>query len=123
MSIFDSSLLSRRRVLKLSAGLAGGLMITGPFTRSLAFADDCDNDTDDHTTPSKEVQDQIQEIIQAEGSASNGVVSIEIDRDDIPDVTLHGVPIKPSFEINGDLNFQKICDSRKIMMNSDLCIK
>ena len=98
-------------------------MVAGPFTRNLVFADDGDNDTDDHTTPPEQVQDQIEEIIQAQGSASNGVFSIEIDRNDIPNVTLHGVPILPSFEINGDLNFQKVGSGGKVMMNSDLCIK
>lgn len=35
------------------------------------------------------------------GTVSNGVLNIEIDRDDISNVTKYGVPVKPSFEING----------------------
>lgn len=53
---------------------------------------------------------------------SDGVFSIDIDRNDIDNVTLHGVPIKPSFEINGTLYFQKL-DDETVMMNSDLALK
>jgi len=38
---------------------------------------------------------------------SNGVFSIEIDRDDITNVTLRGVPILPAFELSGSLNFRR----------------
>ena len=66
--------------------------------------------------------DGIQDIIQAKGMVSNGVLSIEIDRNDIRDVHLRGVPILPSFEINGTLNFQSIGNGQ-VAMNSDLCVK
>jgi hypothetical protein len=65
---------------------------------------------------------EIASIIQAEGTASNGVFSIEIDRDDISNVTLNGVPILPSFEINGDLYFQSM-GGRQVFMNSDIPLK
>ena len=66
--------------------------------------------------------DAIEDIIQAEGMFSDGVFSIEIDRNDINYVTLHGVPIKPSFQINGTLVFQKLGDEA-IIMNSDMALK
>ena len=65
---------------------------------------------------------EIEEIIQAKGTVSNGVLSIEIDRNDIKNVTLRGTPILPSFEINGDLWFQPLGDGR-CAMNSDLCLE
>ncbi len=65
---------------------------------------------------------QIQQIIQAEGMTSNGVFSIEIDRDDIPNVTLRGVPILPANQINGTLNFQCLGGDR-VAMNSDMALK
>ena len=49
---------------------------------------------------------QIEKILQADGSVTNGVLGVGIDRTDIGPVTLRGVPIEPSFEINGDLTFQ-----------------
>ena len=39
---------------------------------------------------------------------SDGVFSIEIDREDIPNVTLQGVPILPSLQINGTLYLQDL---------------
>src|SRR4051794_3713449 len=100
MSNFEAaSPLSRRRALKLGAGFAGGLITASSLSHNLALADD---DSDEKgTLPSKEDQNTLQDIIQAEGMASDGVFSIEIDRDDINDVTLHGVPILPSFQIHG----------------------
>ena len=53
---------------------------------------------------------------------SNGVLTIDIDRDDIKDVTIHATPILPAFEINGDLNFESLGGNR-VAMNSDLCLK
>lgn len=65
---------------------------------------------------------EIESIIDAKGSVSNGVFSIGIDRDDIEHVTLKGVHILPSFEINGDLVFQSL-GGRQVAMNSDMCLK
>jgi hypothetical protein len=53
---------------------------------------------------------------------SDGVFSIEIDREDIDNVTLKGVPILPSFEINGTLYFQFQCNG-SVVTNSDLALK
>jgi hypothetical protein len=64
----------------------------------------------------------VEDVIQAQGMFSDGVFSIEIDRNDIDDVTLHGVPVKPAFQINGTLYFQKL-DDDTVMMNSDLALK
>lgn len=54
------------------------------------------------------VQTQIQQIIQAQGDVKDGVLSIEVDRNDITGETIHSVPILPSFEINGTLYFQML---------------
>jgi hypothetical protein len=89
----------------------------------MAFAhDDDDDDHEHHTLPSREDQDTLQDIIQAEGTASDGVFSIEIDRDDISDVTVHGVPILPSFEVNGATYFQRVSRD-KLMMNGDMALR
>ncbi|AXC11395.1 putative CONSERVED LIPOPROTEIN LPQO [Acidisarcina polymorpha] len=121
MSIFDpTSLVTRRRALLTGAGLTGGLLAAS-LGRRVAFAQDEDGDSDDAAI-AESIQDDIENIIEAEGSVSDGVFAIEIDRDDITSTTLHGVPIKPAFQINGDLNFQPYGD-KQVIMNSDLCLK
>lgn len=122
MSILMSRLITRRRALSLGAGLTGGLIATNSFAAK-ALAEDSDGSSQSgDTTPSEAVQHEIEQIIQAQGQTSDGVFSIEIDREDIPNVTLHGTPIKPSFQINGTLYFQKL-DNDQVMMNSDLVLK
>lgn len=64
---------------------------------------------------------EIQAIIRAQGTVSNGVLNIQIDRDDLPNVTKNGVPVKPAFEINGTLCFQPAPGG--VMMNGDLPFK
>ncbi|HEX4772752.1 MAG TPA: DUF1259 domain-containing protein [Bryobacteraceae bacterium] len=65
---------------------------------------------------------KIEDIIDAQGMFSNGVFSIEIDRDDINNVTLHGVPILPSFQINGTLYFE-LWHNGQAVMNSDMALR
>lgn len=49
----------------------------------------------------------LEKIIGAQGEVSDGVLNIEVDRDDISDVVNSaGVPIKPSFQVNGNVVFQ-----------------
>lgn len=108
----------RRRVLQLGASLAGGLFAAGSLgTRVLLGAD-----TEPDTTPSDEIRRQIEQILNAEGKVSDGVFHVDIDRKDIDNVTLHGVPIKPSFQINGSLFFQTAGTGR-VMMNADLALR
>lgn len=108
----------RRRVLKLGASLAGGLLAAGSLGNPLLRA--ADNDLD--TAPSDHVRHQIEQILNAEGKVSDGAFHIDIDRKDIDNVTLRGVPIKPSFQINGSIFFQTIGGGR-VMMNADLALK
>jgi Domain of Unknown Function (DUF1259) len=64
---------------------------------------------------------EIERIINARGTVSNGVLDIGLARADIPDVTKNGVPVKPGFEINGDLFFQAAPGG--VVMNGDLALK
>ena len=57
--------------------------------------------------------------LQLKGSMSNGVLGYSYDRTDITNVTLRGVPIEPSFEINGDMDFQPL-GGGKAFLNGDL---
>ncbi len=65
---------------------------------------------------------RIQAILQAEGSVADGVLAVGIDRADIGPVTLRGVPIGSSFEINGDLTFQPLRPGHAFF-NGDLPLK
>jgi hypothetical protein len=65
---------------------------------------------------------EIERIIRAQGTFDNGVLNIEIDRDDLPHVMKEGHVIKPAFMINGNLCFQQLHDG-SVMMNGDLAFK
>ncbi|MBV9270325.1 MAG: DUF1259 domain-containing protein [Candidatus Eremiobacteraeota bacterium] len=119
--------LSRREVITLGAALAGGItgsVIAGrgsvasgaPILRT-------SNAAATNTTPPPSVVHNIQQIINAKGTVDNGVLNIEIDRNDINNVRWRGsVPFLPSFEINGTLFFESLGGSY-VMTNSDLALK
>lgn len=112
---------NRRRILTMGGMAVGALL--APKAVTAEASENCDHDDDDQPTPQQaSTASQIEKILDAQGSWSDGVFSIEIDRDDIQDVTLHGVPISPSFQINGTLYFQFQCDGQ-VMMNSDMALK
>jgi hypothetical protein len=50
------------------------------------------------------------------------VLQVPIDRDDIQGVTIGGVPIKPAFQINGDLTFQPLAGGQAFF-NGDIPVK
>ena len=111
---------TRRRALGLGASVAGGFIATAALGKKTAWAE-----TGAASSMLPEVIQEVEAIIQAQGMVSNGVFSIEIDRNDITDVTLHGVPILPAFQINGSLNFQAVngSSSSTTAMNSDMALK
>ena len=109
--------ISRKHALALGGGLAGSLIAGASLGTAQA--------AQGGTTISPFWQgtiNEIERIIEAQGMVSDGVLSIEIDRDDITNVTLRGVPIKPAFQINGALNFQDL-GSGRVVMNSDMALK
>jgi hypothetical protein len=101
----SASHITRRRALAWSGGAAvGGLLAGIPASASAK-------------TTSKRVLKQhgklpaaeIQKIIQAQGSVTDGVLSIDIARDDIGDVKGPlGVTFNGSFEIDGTLTFEPL---------------
>lgn len=114
--------INRRQALGLGATVATGLLTSARLNakddkQKGKKPKDNGSDADDNALFS-----QIEDIIQAQGSFNNGVYSIEVDRDDIQDVTLNGVPILPPFQLNGDLFFQEISENQW-MMNGDMCLK
>jgi hypothetical protein len=72
---------SRRHVLTFGAGLTGALL--APSLGNIAVAQTAGSARDGASKLPQDTINDIQEIIQAEGMVSNGVLSIEIDRDDL----------------------------------------
>jgi hypothetical protein len=65
---------------------------------------------------------QMEAALHAKGTVSSGVLSVSLDRDDIGNAHIHGVVIKPSFEINGDMTFQRLANGRALF-NGDIALK
>jgi Domain of Unknown Function (DUF1259) len=108
----------RRAVLKLAGAGLGAAAVAGlPLTSSPASAQPAAT-TGSGKLPVKEIQ----RILQADGSVTNGVLGVGIDRTDIGPVTLRGVRIEPSFEVNGDLTFQPLHNG-EAFFNGDLPLK
>ncbi|MCW2988109.1 MAG: hypothetical protein JWM24_1047 [Solirubrobacterales bacterium] len=60
--------------------------------------------------------------LQIQGSKGNGVLQFSFDRTDITNVKLRGVPIKPPFELNGDMDFQPLGHGQAFL-NGDLPVQ
>lgn len=111
--------ITRRNLLR-AGGIAGGLAASAPLLAGVSSAATRSQAAGNGAAGALPVA-EIEKIIRAQGTMSNGVLNIEIDRDDLPGVTKHGVPVKPGFEINGNLCFQAAGDG--VMMNGDLAFK
>ena len=113
--------ISRRRALALGGGAAAGGVLSGALPLASAAA----------ARPGKAYAsqrgalpvDDIEGILQAEGMVSKGVLSIDIEREDIGDVAGPlGVTFTPAFEIDGTLTFQPLSRDRAFF-NGDLALK
>ncbi len=130
MSILQSgSNLTRRHALKLGAGMTGGMIAAATLAERWAFAQGELPAPDHHrrpgtfnTAPPPDVQHEIESIVEAPGTVSNGVLSININRTDITGVTVHGVPVTPEFLLNGTLVFQRL-QGNQVMMNADMALR
>jgi uncharacterized protein DUF1259 len=125
MSSFDlSARISRRRALALGGGVATGGVLSGALPLAgTAVA----RSHHDHKAPRQQdgtlPADQIQEIVQAQGTVTKGVLSIDIERKDIGDVAGPlGVTFTPAFEIDGTLTFQPL-GREKAFFNGDIPVK
>jgi hypothetical protein len=115
--------LTRRAVLR-TGGITAGLAATTPLlagTAAAAGTAALDYPAALDSRAESLPVEEIESIIKVQGTVSNGVLGLQIDRDDIPNVTKHGVPVKPGFEINGNIFFQPAPGG--VMMNGDLCFK
>ena len=65
---------------------------------------------------------QIESALQEKGTVVNGVLDVEVERTDIGTVQINGVPIKPSFEVNGSLTFQPL-GGGSAFFNGDIALR
>lgn len=114
--------ITRRRALALGGGLAAGLLAPGIAGGSAAQAAPTRRGRSGARSSAALPSARMQEILQAEGSVSNGVLHVSVDRDDIHGVTLRGVPIAPAFQLNGDLAFQSL-GAGQALFNGDIPLK
>jgi hypothetical protein len=125
MSGFDvSARISRRRALVLGGGVATGgiLSSTRPFAGA-AVAREHHDHKDRREQQGTLPADQIQKIVQAQGTVTKGVLSIDIERQDIGDVAGPlGVTFTPAFEIDGTLTFQPL-GHVNAFFNGDVALK
>ncbi len=133
MSDLDlSARVTRRHALGLGGGVAvGGIVSAGPLA-AVALGHDRGHrrDHQDHGEYHPERHqngalpaDRIHQIVQAQGTVTNGVLSIDISRQDIGDVSGPiGVTFTPAFEIDGTLTFQPLGHG-SALFNGDLALK
>ncbi|MCU1355831.1 MAG: hypothetical protein JWM89_1249 [Acidimicrobiales bacterium] len=112
---------SRRQALAATGGAVGGVLLAAsPLFDGAAGA--AASVASEHHHGHLPVHD-IEEIVEAEGSVSGGVLSIGISRDDIGDVKgPMGVTFTPAFEVDGTLTFQPLHGGRAFF-NGDLALK
>lgn len=121
--------ISRRRALALGGGIAAGGIVSsvGAFAGTAAARSGHEprNRGSHHGRHQHGAlpADQIQHIVQAQGTVTKGVLSIDIERKDIGEVSGPlGVTFTPAFEIDGTLTFQPI-EHGAAFFNGDLALK
>jgi hypothetical protein len=132
-SMSDFSLttpITRRRALTFGGGIAaGGIVSTAGLLPGSALAhgrNDAEGHRhhDDHRHQDGVLPaEQIQQIVQAQGTVTKGVLSIDLERRDIGDVSGPlGVTFTPAFEIDGTLTFQPLGHGGAFF-NGDIALK
>jgi hypothetical protein len=126
----DSSLksvITRRRVLALGGVTAAGALATGAGGVSTARADAGQQEHGPLLKQHGHLPAQaIQQILQAQGTVTSGILSIDLSRGDIGPVQappqVPGVVMDGAFEVDGTATFQPLGDSLAFF-NGDLALK
>ena len=118
---------TRRRTFALGGGLASGLLAAS--LASPAAADSYDSGTSggpgdgsEHGGGTPLPVAQMEQILQASGTVSEGVLSFEIDRNDLSASLPGGIPVAPAELLNAQLYFQSIGQDVAIL-NASICLK
>lgn len=127
MSEFGPTIrISRRRALMLGAGVTAGTIVSsaGPASAHAPHGHEHHGQHGhDREQRGTLPADQIQQIVQAEGTVTHGVLSIDLERKDIGDVKGPlGVTFTPAFEIDGTLTFQPLGHDTALF-NGDIPVK
>lgn len=122
MSNLDGGIkVNRRRVLALGGGAAAGTLLSGALP--VADAAGAQQPVPASVQHAALPVEKIEAIVQAQGTATKGVLSIDIERKDVGDVVGPlGVTFTPAFEVNGTLTFQPLSRQRAFF-NGDLPLK
>ena len=112
--------ISRRRALALGGGIAGGLAVAsspllGAPGRALAATARGGIDVTGKAGNGQLPVQQIEAIMQTTGMVMNGVLSINLDRDDLHVTGPGGLLWKLAFEVNHMFYFQPLDDGRTIL--------
>jgi hypothetical protein len=119
MSTDLNAAVTRRHALALGAGIAGGALASASPLTGRAAADVHSHWPNHGRLPAE----AIQAIVEAEGTVTDGVLSIDIAREDIGDVKGPlGVTFTPAFEVDGTLTFQPL-GRHRAFFNGDLALK
>lgn len=112
--------ISRRRALALGGAAAGGLLLAGsPFGAGIAAP--ANGGVQSASSGGRLPVKRIEEIMQAEGTVMDTVLTIDIDRDDLMVTGPGGIPFKPAWEINHEFYYQPI-GVNKAILNGDVAL-
>jgi hypothetical protein len=110
----------RRQALQLGAALAGGLLL--PPSAGAHDDEDSKNTDGERGKVEPLPVSKIEQIIEAQGTVSNGVLDIPIGREDIGSVLgPKGAVFTAAFELHGDLYFQPLRGGRALL-NADMAL-
>ncbi len=105
----DEFAVSRRRALLTGAGVMAGLAGLGG-SPAVSFAEH-----EDRKHKAKLPVKEIEAILHMKGKMEKGVLSINLDREDLTVTGPMGVPFKPSFELVHEFYFQALGPNRAIL--------
>ena len=96
--------LNRRRALILGGSAVGGILAAAsPLVAGNRAAADAAR----HASGGLPV-DEIERILQTDGTTMGGVLSLELSRKDLRVTGPHGIPVKPSWALDHEFHFQPV---------------
>src|SRR5947209_3760918 len=104
------------RVRNIALAAAGATLITGGAVAATAAA------STGRPTTGKLPTSAIEKIVGADGQTSDGVLTIDINRDDLHAKGPDGTSFKPGFQLQHELAFQSVGAGRAVL-NGDLALK
>jgi hypothetical protein len=114
-SHYEGGGLTRRGALALGSGAAAAALAGSPLGSAGAIA----AQPRVRTKRGKLPADKMQSILQAEGSISGGLLTVDMDRAGLDVTGPQGVKLKPSFELNATFVFQPL-GNNLAFVNGDL---